>query len=651
MKPFQSVTLRSALAVLMCAIAGAGQNGSGQNKDQSAGQSGAPPAQTQAPDPAQIIQFLGRTISWYRQLPVEQQLASQPSDLTYYQENRRVADQVLSVAFEYARSQAQLLARTRQAKSAKPSDTSGFQGLAQASQEAEQQLQETQAELDSTRAKLTAAPPSKRKVLQAQVAELESEVGLLQARRDAINNMLEFVAASNAGGGRAGLRAQIEELARSVPASLSHPTGASAGETTAEPGQAANAVAKKPEPTGIWGLATDLVRLSGKLRAISGQISGTKELAANARALNKPLLDSMRGLVQQGNQLFAAADTATPAQLAQETQQLDALTNQFKQVSTELLPLGKMTVLLDIYQRTLSNWHDAVKRDVRDDGQELLMRLGALAVLIAIVFGIGEIWRRTTFRYVHDARRRYQFLLLRRVVMWTTVGLIVLFTFASQLSSAVTFAGLITAGVAVALQNVIVSVVAYFFLIGKYGIRVGDRVQVGDVTGEVVDIGLVRMHIMELGGPSDSQPTGRVVAFSNSIVFQPTSGVFKQIPGTSFIWHELKLTLSSETEYSSAKQRLTEAINKALEDYRENIETQQQNLERNLTSVSAAELRPKVKLHYTASGIEANIRFPVELGKASEMDDHVMKEIMAAMDREPRLKLVSADMPAMKAGD
>jgi hypothetical protein len=113
----------------------------------------------------------------------------------------------------------------------------------------------------------------------------------------------------------------------------------------------------------------------------------------------------------------------------------------------------------------------------------------------------------------------------------------------------------------------------------------------------------------------------------------------------------LKLTLSSETEYSSAKQRLTEAINKALEDYRENIETQQQNLERNLTSVSAAELRPKVKLHYTASGIEANIRFPVELGKASEMDDHVMKEIMAAMDREPRLKLVSADMPAMKAGD
>src|SRR5437868_8075817 len=152
----------------------------------------------------------------------------------------------------------------------------------------------------------------------------------------------------------------------------------------------------------------------------------------------------------------------------------------------------------------------------------------------AVVVG-GEIWRRTTFRYIHDVRRRYQFLLLRRVVMWVAIILIIVLAFATQLGSAVTFAGLITAGVAVALQNVIVSVVAYFFLIGKYGIRVGDRVQIGDVTGEVVDIGLVRMHIMELGGAGDMQPTGRVVAFSNSIVFQPTAGVFKQIPGTSFL--------------------------------------------------------------------------------------------------------------------
>jgi len=634
--------------VMLMACAGPG---GGQNTSQATMAAGPPGTQ----DPAQIVQFLSHTISWYRQLAIEQQLATELSDVTYYQENHRVADQVVQIAFDWARSQAQLQAKRpaqKPSSTPQPANTDQYQRLLQAVQKADQQLQDTQTELDSTRAKLAHAPPSKRKTLQAQVAELESETGLIEARRDAINNMLEFVSTSNAAGGGASLRAQIEELSRSVPAALSHPSGTNPSQTTTEPSPNTTAnITKRAEPTGIWGLITDLVRLSEKMHTLNGQASTTRQLLDNSRSLNKPLLDSMRGLVQQGEQVFAAADTATPEQLAQETQQLDSLTAQFKQVSAQLLPLGKINVLLDIYQRTLNNWHDAVRRQAGEELRELLLRLGVLAVLIAIVFAIGEIWRRTTFRYVHEARRRYQFLLVRRVVIWITIALIVLFTFASQLGSAVTFAGLITAGVAVALQNVIVSVVAYFFLIGKYGIRVGDRVQIGDVTGEVVDIGLVRMHLMELGGSGDAQPTGRVVAFSNSIVFQPSSGVFKQIPGTNFIWHELKLTLSPETNYGEAKQRLNEAISKALEDYRENIEAQQQGMERNLNAVSPTELRPKVKLHYTASGIEASIRFPVELGKASEMDDHVMKEIMSAMEREPKLKLVSAEMPAVKAGD
>src|ERR1700756_4189037 len=122
---------------------------------------------------------------------------------------------------------------------------------------------------------------------------------------------------------------------------------------------------------------------------------------------------------------------------------------------------------------------------------------------------------------------------MRKIAIWCGLALVLIFAFVTEIGAVATFAGLITAGVAVALQNVIVSIVAYFFLIGKYGIRVGDRVQIGEGTGEVVDIGLVRMHIMELGGPNNAQPTGRVVAFSNSIVFQP-AGVFKQIPGTNF---------------------------------------------------------------------------------------------------------------------
>ena len=196
-------------------------------------------------------------------------------------------------------------------------------------------------------------------------------------------------------------------------------------------------------------------------------------------------------------------------------------------------------MLLNQYRRNLGNWHDAVKNQYRNALKTLGVRLGVLAVLLAVVFAAAEIWRRAVMRYIQDSRRRYQFLLLRKIALWCLVVVIVGFAFASELGSIVTFAGLITAGLAVAMQSVLVSIVGYFFLIGKYGIRVGDRVQIGDVTGEVIELGLVRLYLMELGGHGSLGPTGRVVAFANSIVFQVSSGLFKQIHGVNFVWREI----------------------------------------------------------------------------------------------------------------
>ena len=616
------------------------------------------PASTAAPalpptttaDPVQVIEFLSKSISWYRQIPVEQQLATQPSDLSFIDQNRRVAEQVLQLAFDYARAQAQARAQQRQSQApAQTQDSQGYQGLTRATQKAEQQLQDTQKELQDTRDKLSHASASKKAALQAQVAELESEIGLIQARLDALQGMLDFVSASNSGVTGVGLRSQIEELARSVPAAISKPQGSNARETDQSPSSAAGAVlSRKPEPAGIWGVLADLIHLSSKLHTLDDEVHGTDDLKQSAAALRQPILDQLRALIRQGDVLSAAADNAAPAQLEEQRRQLDALTNQFKLISAAMLPLSKISILLDSYQRNLSNWREDVKDDIHDDLRELLFRVGVLAVLIAIVVGIGEIWRRTTFRYVHDTRRRYQFLLIRRIVMWLAIALIIIITFASQLGSAVTFAGLLTAGVAVALQNVIVSIVAYFFLIGKYGIRVGDRVQIAGVTGEVVELGLVRIHLMELAGPGAVQPTGRVVAFSNSIVFQPGPGVFKQIPGTSFIWHELKLTLAGDSDYRGAKDRITKAVDTTLAGYGDSIDAQREVMVRNLTSVSPGELKPRTQLHYAAAGIEVTILFPVEFQKASEIDDLLMKEVIAALNQEPRIKLIGAEMQPAK---
>jgi hypothetical protein len=65
-------------------------------------------------------------------------------------------------------------------------------------------------------------------------------------------------------------------------------------------------------------------------------------------------------------------------------------------------------------------------------------------------------------------------------------------------------------------------------------------------------------------------------------------------------------------------------------------------MEYSLSSISAAELKPQVRLHFTASGVEATVRFPVELHKGGEADERVMRELLNAVDQEPRLRLIGS---------
>jgi len=256
--------------------------------------------------------------------------------------------------------------------------------------------------------------------------------------------------------------------------------------------------------------------------------------------------------------------------------------------------------------------------------------------------GVFELWRRAIYRYIAEPRRRYQFLLLRRIVLWIVIAIVIALAFASELSAVTTFAGLLTAGIAVALQNVILSVAGYFFLVGKYGVRVGDRVQVAGVTGDVVDIGLVRLHLMEVSGGPSPRPTGRVVVFSNAVVFQANAGLFKQIPGTNFLWHEITLTLGPETDYRAAEKRLLEAVNHVFDEYREKMELQRRSMERALNTAGIREFAPESHLHITATGLEVVIRYPVELSTAAEIDDRVTRALIENIGREPRLRLLGS---------
>jgi small-conductance mechanosensitive channel len=232
-------------------------------------------------------------------------------------------------------------------------------------------------------------------------------------------------------------------------------------------------------------------------------------------------------------------------------------------------------------------------------------------------------------------------LLLRRIAIWVLIVAIAASTFATELGSLATFAGLITAGLAVAMQSVLVSVVGYFFLIGKYGIRVGDRVQIGNVTGEVIELGLVRLHLMEFGGQGLQTPTGRVVAFANSVIFQASGGLFKQIAGVDLAWRDMTLSLPSGADYAVLKDELVAAVTNVLKDYRDDLMRQSREIQKASSSDITGDPQPQVQLRFSSEGVEALLRYPVQLTHAAEIDERVSREVLqviSAHDNEtPRL--------------
>ena len=603
---------------------------------------------TEASDPQNVIGFLNQTVLWYHRVGAEREIAATPSDVVFVEDNARISNQIVRLAFDFARAQEQLIEKQKNTDQNQPQPTSRYERLTEMSHTLDAQIQQTQQELESTRKKADNATGRKRQDLQSTVAELQSEIQLLQARRDVVQTMVEFVGSTNEGTGATGLAAQIEALGHAVPPALSAPANSQSRADETHAGTPVT-LPNRPEPSGLWGLFSNIFSAARRMRVLDDDIQQTNSLIEACKKLQTPLVNQLRQMTQQSETLAAQADTANRAGLTQEKQALDNLTAQFKLVSASLVPLSKQSIVLDLYSRNLASWHSAIKVQNSANWKNLLVRLLSLALILGIVQGIAAVWHRAIFRYVHDTRRRYQMLLLRRIVLWVAIVLVIAFSFATELSSVATFAGLLTAGVAVALQNVILSVAGYFFLIGKYGVRVGDRVQIGGVTGEVVDIGLVRIHVMELADNGrDVQPTGRVVAFSNAFVFQPTAGMFKQIPGTNFAWHEMTLILAFESDYRSVQERMIRAVETAFTEYHENLERQRMLMESNLGSVNIGPLRPRTALRLTASGLEVKVSFPVEVQHATEIDARVTREILKELDREPKLRMVGSDIPTIR---
>jgi len=238
----------------------------------------------------------------------------------------------------------------------------------------------------------------------------------------------------------------------------------------------------------------------------------------------------------------------------------------------------------------------------------LHLMLGALAEILGILLAatLAIVAIRSLIGQV-DRKRLHQLRVITIVaVQIVALGFILLVLFGppSQLS---TIIGLATAGLTVVLKDFIVAFFGWFTLMGKNGIRVGDWVEINGVSGEVIEIGLLKTVLLELGNWTETgHPTGRQVAFSNSFAME--GHYFNFSTAGQWLWDELEVTLPAGGD----PYRTAEEIGKLVERETEADSAQASEDWERVTKQYGAHnfsAKPAVNLRPTVNGLEVVVRY------------------------------------------
>jgi small-conductance mechanosensitive channel len=587
-------------------------------------------------DEKYTLPYLEQTISWYRSITSLEVSPTNPQEILFDETLRKNASKVLNSAFDFAKIEATALDAKSDDGTKSPTQTgSKSTNLAKAISDAEQKIKDLQSALVDISAKIAKASAKTRPILLARQDKLESELNLVKARQELLQTVIGQ--SNSASAEEAGLVGKINKLARSLPEVLNEEQKS----TAAKPETAAN-IAPPQEviplsEKGIFALTSDIYAISLKTKTISNLIDSNIKLRADNQHIIDLLRAQLKEKMQQGEDISKETAGEDIHGLATQKQNLDNLVTDYKKLGSIIIPLRKMNLWLDATGHNLDDWRNLLERQSKSILERLLLKLGVLSIAILIPVILSIIAHKATVKYVKNARLEKQLKTLRRSIFAGVIGLIVILNLISESGSLITFAGFLTAGIAVALQTVILSVVAHFFFIGKYGVRVGDRVSIGGVTGEVIKIGMVRFYLMELAGADfDLNPTGKIIAYPNSVLFQPAAFI-KLIPGTNYTWNEVKLTLDPNTDYNLANKKLMEAVDKVYKDYRDVMKKQEQALQK-ATSSHVTIPEPQGHLRIADSGLSFVVRYPIAISKAVEIRDRMTKQLLETIKSEKLIK-------------
>jgi small-conductance mechanosensitive channel len=265
----------------------------------------------------------------------------------------------------------------------------------------------------------------------------------------------------------------------------------------------------------------------------------------------------------------------------------------------------------------------------------------AFSLLVAgLTIASTRLMRNIVRRRVKDPGHAHALLMLGRnglIILGTIIILAIWLGAGSNFTVAM---GILGAGIAFASQEVIGSFAGYVNILSGGLYRIGDRVRIGDVIGDVVDISILRTTVMEIGEwVGADQYTGRIVSIANRVVFgDPVFNYTKRWP---YIWDEVMIPVTYESDWRRAVELMLEHGR----EYTENFQAQAESgLAKLATDFGLQEttVAPTTYVVMTDNWIELTLRYVVEARDRRRVTTLLHEELLRHIQAEPGITVASA---------
>jgi small-conductance mechanosensitive channel len=278
--------------------------------------------------------------------------------------------------------------------------------------------------------------------------------------------------------------------------------------------------------------------------------------------------------------------------------------------------------------------------------------------LLVVVFGLraivaASLRRRTPMDTAEQPEERRRFW-IRQAVQLAAFTLVVAglsLIWFDDAARFTTIAGLVTAGLAVALQRVVTSLAAYLIILRGRVFVVGDRITIGGVRGDVVALGLMQTSVMEMGEPPGAhsgdpqvwvnarQFTGRIVRVTNDKIFDtPVYNYTREFP---YLWEEMHFPIGYDADRARAESILLEVARRHTDAIAARAQPAFDRLRERYFVAEVAELTPRAYLRMTDNWIEVSLRFLAPVHGVRTLKDAMTREILAAFE-EAKIQIASA---------